>query len=123
MKNKLLRRIYGNSIYEATRRSSVTVTFDAIRPNPFMPKILIAIYDIIGMKVKPQNFFWSFVQEIVMRRQALSESNFDLWLLIGRANHAIMLVRQKELSQHHVPFRQTLFLYTLDSLGPKSYTI
>ena len=55
-----------------------------------------------------------------MRQQALSESNFDLWLLIGRANHAIMLVRQKELSQHHVPTRQTLFLYTLDSLGPKA---
>jgi MarR family. len=31
-----------------------------------------------------------------------------------------MLVRQKELKQHHVPPRQTLFLYTLDSLGPKA---
>ena len=55
-----------------------------------------------------------------MRQHALSESNFDLWLLLGRTNHAIMLVRQKELKQHHVPPRQTLFLYTLDSLGPKA---
>ena len=55
-----------------------------------------------------------------MRQHALSESNFDLWMLLGRANHAIMLVRQKELKQHQVPTRQTLFLYTLDSLGPKA---
>jgi hypothetical protein len=55
-----------------------------------------------------------------MQKQTLSESNFDLWLLIGRVNHAIMLLRQKELGLHHVPVRQTLFLYTLDSLGPEA---
>jgi len=31
-----------------------------------------------------------------------------------------MLLRRKELSLHHVPVRQTLFLYTLDSLGPNA---
>ena len=55
-----------------------------------------------------------------MQKQALSESNFDLWLLIGRVNHEIMLIRQKELGIHHIPVRQTLFLYTLDSLGPEA---
>ena len=55
-----------------------------------------------------------------MQKQTLSESNFDLWLLIGRVNHEIMLLRQKELDLHHVPVRQTLFLYTLDSLGSQA---
>ena len=55
-----------------------------------------------------------------MQQQTLSESNFDLWLLIGRVNHAIMLLRQKELGLHHIPVRQTLFLYTLDSLGARA---
>jgi DNA-binding MarR family transcriptional regulator len=53
-------------------------------------------------------------------KHALSESNFDLWLLIGRVNHEIMLARQKELRQYNIPIRQTLFLYTLQSLGSKA---
>ena len=55
-----------------------------------------------------------------MKSKALSGSNFDLWLLIGRVNHEIMLARQKELRQYNIPIRQTLFLYTLQSLGPKA---
>ena len=55
-----------------------------------------------------------------MQKQTLSESNFDLWLLIGEVKHAIMLLRQKELGFHNVPVQQTLFLYTLDSLGPNA---
>ena len=55
-----------------------------------------------------------------MQKQTLSESNFDLWLLIGRVNHAIMLLRQKELGLHNIRVRQTLFLYTLDSLGSRA---
>ena len=55
-----------------------------------------------------------------MQKQTLSESNFDLWLLIGRVNHAIMLLRQKELGLHNIRVRQTLFLYTLDSLGSET---
>jgi|SRR5271157_3040231 len=55
-----------------------------------------------------------------MKNKALSESDFDLWLLIGRVNHEIMLARQKELRQYNIPIRQTLFLYTLQSLGPKA---
>jgi DNA-binding MarR family transcriptional regulator len=80
----------------------------------------VIVYDIIGIEPNLNIFLCCLNKENGMRHQALSESNFDLWLLIGRANHAIMLVRQKELSQHHVPPRQTLFLYTLDSLGPKA---
>ena len=55
-----------------------------------------------------------------MKSKTLSESNFDLWLLIGKVNHEIMLARQKELRQYNIPIRQTLFLYTLQSLGPKA---
>ena len=55
-----------------------------------------------------------------MQKQTLSESNFDLWLLIGRVNHAIMLLRQKELGLHNIRVQQTLFLYTLDSLGSRA---
>ena len=55
-----------------------------------------------------------------MQKQTLSESNFDLWLLIGRVNHEIMLARQKELRKYNIPIQQTLFLYTLQSLGPKA---
>ena len=55
-----------------------------------------------------------------MQQQTLSESNFDLWLLIGRVNHSIMLLRQKELGLHNIRVQQTLFLYTLDSLGSRT---
>lgn len=46
-----------------------------------------------------------------------SESNFKLWLLIGRLSHSIDLVRQRELSQYHVPIRQLHILRIIQTLG------
>ena len=55
-----------------------------------------------------------------MKKNGLSESNFDLWLLIGKVNHSIVLVRQRELTQYRVPVRQLLVLRTIKELGPKA---
>jgi DNA-binding MarR family transcriptional regulator len=52
-----------------------------------------------------------------MNNKELSKSNFDLWLLIGKVNHSIVLVRQRELLQYHVPVRQLLVLRTIKELG------
>jgi hypothetical protein len=56
--SKLLRRIYGNSIYEATSRSSVRVTFDAIRadrikdvPRCSITKCLVGTCCIVRMEI------------------------------------------------------------------------
>ena len=46
-----------------------------------------------------------------------SESYFDLWLLIGKVNHLIMLIRQRELNQYHIPVQQTHVLRTINELG------
>jgi len=46
-----------------------------------------------------------------------SESYFDLWLLIGKVSHLIMLVRQRELNQYHIPVQQTHVLRTINELG------
>ena len=52
-----------------------------------------------------------------MKKQNLSESNFELWHLIGKANHSLMKARQKELNQYHIPARQAYILRTMQSLG------
>jgi len=59
-----------------------------------------------------------FVKEAgYMKKQTLSESNFELWLLFGRAHHSMELARQRELNQYHIPFRQTHVLRTIKDLG------
>jgi DNA-binding MarR family transcriptional regulator len=55
-----------------------------------------------------------------MNKMDAAESSFNLWLLIGKVNHSIMLIRQRELNQHHIPVRQTLVLYTIQALGEKA---
>ena len=52
-----------------------------------------------------------------MKKQTLSESNFELWLLFGKAHHSMELARQRELNQYHIPFRQTYVLRTVKDLG------
>jgi DNA-binding MarR family transcriptional regulator len=52
-----------------------------------------------------------------MGTTSLSESYFDLWLLIGKVNHLIMLIRQRELNQYHIPVQQTHVLRTIKALG------
>jgi len=55
-----------------------------------------------------------------MKTKTLSESNFELWTLIGRLNHIIVLHRQKELSLYKMPLRQLHVLRTIKALGPKA---
>jgi DNA-binding MarR family transcriptional regulator len=40
--------------------------------------------------------------------------------LIGKVNHSVMLVRQKELSQYHVPVRRFYALRVIQALGAKA---
>jgi DNA-binding MarR family transcriptional regulator len=59
-------------------------------------------------------------KSLKMKKMSAAESSFNLWLLIGKVNHSIMLIRQRELNQHHIPVRQTLVLYTIQALGDKA---
>ena len=53
-----------------------------------------------------------------MKKINSSETSFELWRLIGRVNHLILLRRQRELKQHHIPVRQLHVLVTIRDLGP-----
>lgn len=46
--------------------------------------------------------------------------DFELWRLIGKVNHGILLLRQRELRKHHVPVRQLQILSTINDLGSKA---
>jgi DNA-binding MarR family transcriptional regulator len=52
-----------------------------------------------------------------MKKTTLAQSNFDIWTLIGRVNHNIVSLRQKELSKYHIPVRQLYVLRTVRALG------
>jgi DNA-binding MarR family transcriptional regulator len=52
--------------------------------------------------------------------QSESESEFDLYLLMSKVNHALNLARQKELSQYDTTTRQTHVLRVIKSLGSKA---
>jgi len=52
-----------------------------------------------------------------MEKLNVSESNFKLWSLIGTVSHSIVLARQKELNQYHIPVRQYQVLRTIQELG------
>jgi DNA-binding MarR family transcriptional regulator len=52
-----------------------------------------------------------------MKETKLKESTFELWRLIGRANHSIFIHRQKELRQHHIPVPQLWVLIAIKELG------
>jgi DNA-binding MarR family transcriptional regulator len=61
-----------------------------------------------------------FVKGIKMERQSLSESNYELWHLIGKVNHLLILARQRELNQYHIPVRQAYILRVIHELGSKA---
>ena len=48
------------------------------------------------------------------------ESDFELWRLIGKVNHSILLIRQRELRKHHIPVRQLHVLATIKDLDSKA---
>ena len=49
-----------------------------------------------------------------------SVSNYELWLLMGKIHHDVVLVRQKELSPYHIPPQQLNVLWTIQYLGEKA---
>lgn len=55
-----------------------------------------------------------------MIKKTLSQSNLNLFLSIGSLNHSILLARQRELNQFHIPLRQYQVLNTIQDLGPKA---
>ena len=55
-----------------------------------------------------------------MKKPTLSESNFDLWLLIGEVSHELFLARRRELSPYNIPVRQLQILRAIQALGSKA---
>ena len=55
-----------------------------------------------------------------MNTPKLSKSNFELWLLIGRVNHSVNLIRQRELNLYSIPIRQIHVLRLIQDLGQKA---
>jgi DNA-binding MarR family transcriptional regulator len=55
-----------------------------------------------------------------LNKITLTKANFDLWTLIGRTNHTIVSLRQKELSRYHIPVRQLYVLRTIRDHGSKA---
>jgi hypothetical protein len=53
-----------------------------------------------------------------MEKTSLSKSNFVLWLLIGKANHVLLLKRRRELIQYEVPPGQLHILRAISILSP-----
>ena len=52
-----------------------------------------------------------------MKKRSLTKSNNDLWLLMAKVNHQLVLVRQEELRQYQIPLRQLHALRCLEALG------
>jgi DNA-binding MarR family transcriptional regulator len=55
-----------------------------------------------------------------MERTSNTISIFDLWLLMGKADHSIMLVRQAELREYRMLVPSFHILYTIQALGSKA---
>jgi DNA-binding MarR family transcriptional regulator len=47
-------------------------------------------------------------------------SNFELWLLLSKVHHYIILLRQRELSPYHIPPQQLQVLRVIQALGQKA---
>jgi DNA-binding MarR family transcriptional regulator len=57
-----------------------------------------------------------------MGKKTISESNYNLAILLSKVNHSLLLSRQKELRQYLIPIRQAHILRTLKALGSKATT-
>lgn len=55
-----------------------------------------------------------------LKKTASSQTNFSMWLLIGKTSHTILSVWQKELAKYPIPVRQLHVLRTIDTLGPNA---
>jgi DNA-binding MarR family transcriptional regulator len=55
-----------------------------------------------------------------MNKMNTTESSFELWRLIGRVNHSILVHRQRELRKHNIPVRQLWVLVAITEFGPSA---
>jgi len=55
-----------------------------------------------------------------LKNKASPTTNFEQWLLVCKVGHSINLLRQRELTQHHIPVRQLHVLHLIKDLGPKA---
>jgi len=55
-----------------------------------------------------------------MNKMDSPASVFELWLLTGKAQHSIMLVRQREIRKYPIPIHHSHILYTIQALGSKA---
>jgi len=55
-----------------------------------------------------------------MEKLTASVLNYELWLLMGKIHHTVILVRQKELSPYHIPPQQLKVLQIIQYLGKKA---
>ena len=66
------------------------------------------------------NFKIIVKREANLKNNASPTTNFEQWLLIGKLSHSINLLRQRELTQFHIPVRQLHVLHLIKDLGPKA---
>ena len=52
-----------------------------------------------------------------MKKVDSPASVFELWLLIGKVQHSIRLVRQREIRKYPIPVHHFHILYTIQALG------
>jgi DNA-binding MarR family transcriptional regulator len=55
-----------------------------------------------------------------MKKQNLSEANFELWLSLGEVSHSIVLARKRELDPNDPSVRQFQILHAIQDLGLKA---
>ena len=55
-----------------------------------------------------------------IEKATLPVTNYDLFTLISRINHFLILARQRELSAHNISPQQLLVLQTIQALGAKA---
>ena len=55
-----------------------------------------------------------------MKTQKLSNSNLELWTILGKVRHSIFLVRQKELNQYNLSASHAYLLRIIIDLGSKA---
>ena len=55
-----------------------------------------------------------------MKKTNPSVTNFDLWLLMHDITHAVVLIRQRELTPYNIGDRQLWILHAIRNLGSKA---
>ena len=55
-----------------------------------------------------------------MKKPNPSITNFDLWLLMHDITHAVVLIRQRELTPYNIGDRQLWILHSVRNLGSKA---